>query len=214
MSGGRFITLEGGEGVGKSTQATRLAARLRAHGIDPLVSREPGGTAGAEAIRRLLVEGEAGRWVPMAETLLHMAARIEHVTRVIRPALAAGRWVICDRFVDSTRVYQGLLQGVGDARVMELHAIALDGFLPHRTLVLDLPAATGLARAVGRGEAETRYESMGDDFHRRVGEAFRNLAAADPGRCRLVDASGDPDTVAERIWQAVHDLLDDAGQDI
>ncbi|RMD89198.1 MAG: dTMP kinase, partial [Alphaproteobacteria bacterium] len=147
-----------------------------------------------------------------AETLLHMAARIEHVTRVIRPALAAGRWVICDRFVDSTRVYQGMLQGVGEARVMDLHAIALDGFLPHRTLVLDLPADTGLARAVGRSGAETRYESMGEDFHRRVGEAFRNLATAEPERCRLIDASGDPDAVAERIWQAVRDLVPDAGR--
>ncbi len=207
MTRGRFITLEGGEGVGKSTQARRLAERLRARGIEVVSTREPGGAPGAEDIRALLVDGAPGRWVPMAETLLHMAARVEHVERVIRPALAAGRWVVCDRFVDSTRVYQGMMQGVGDERVMALHKIALDGLMPDRTLILDLAPDLGLARTQIRGAPESRYERMEKAFHHGLVEAFRRLAAQEPARCRLIDARGDEAAVAARLWQEVLPLL-------
>ncbi len=212
MTRGRFITLEGGEGVGKSTQARLLAARLEDAGIDVVRTREPGGTPGAEEIRGLLVSGSPGRWDPMAETLLHMAARAEHVEKVIRPALAAGRWVICDRFVDSTRVYQGMLQGIGDERVMALHEIALGGLMPDLTLILDLTSDLGLARARARAEPDSRYERMADDFHRRLAEGFRRLGAEESARCRLIDADGDEEAVAARLWQAVEPLLPAAGR--
>ena len=212
MTRGRFITLEGGEGVGKSTQARRLAERLRTLGIEVVLTREPGGVPGAEEIRTLLVSGTSRRWEPMAETLLHMAARVEHVETLIRPALMAGRWVVCDRFVDSTRVYQGMVQGVGDERVMALHKIALAGLMPDLTLILDLASDVGLARAQARGEPESRYERMEETFHRGLAEAFRRLAAQEPARCHLIDATGEEDAVAARLWQAVEPLLPVAGR--
>lgn len=205
MARGQFISFEGGEGTGKSTQVRRLAEALRARGLDVLTTREPGGTPAAETIRALLVDGHGARWQPMAETLLHMAARAEHVATLVRPALEAGRWAISDRFVDSTRVYQGLGQGVGEARVVELHRLALDDLMPDLTLILDLDHDAGLARAGRRAGGEDRYETMGSAFHARLREGFRALARSEPERCRLVDAAGDEAAVAGRIFSVVRE---------
>lgn len=207
MAKGRFITLEGGEGAGKSTQAHLLAQHLRQEGIEVVLTREPGGAAGAEDIRTLLVTGSTDRWQPMSETLLHMAARVEHVAHTIKPALEKGCWVVCDRFIDSTRVYQGQAQGVGMEIVDALHNIALQGLMPDLTLVLDLPVKDGLARALERGEEENRYESMGTDFHETLRTAFRNLSEKEPDRCLLIDASKPKEQVSAAIWQMVAPLL-------
>ena len=195
---GRLVTFEGGEGAGKSTQIERLAATLRAAGLDPLVTREPGGTSGAEQIRRLLVEGAPDRWLPLGETLLLLAARYDHVARRIAPALADGRWVLCDRFMDSTRVYQGMAGGVGEETIDRLHAIVLGDLRPDLTVILDVPVGTGLGRrqeAVGR----QRYERMSSAFHERVRSGFLALARAQPERCVVVDATRAADTVADEI---------------
>ena len=195
---GRLVTFEGGEGAGKSTQIERLAATLRAAGLDPLVTREPGGTPGAEQIRRLLVEGAPDRWLPLGETLLLLAARYDHVARRIAPALADGRWVLCDRFMDSTRVYQGVAGGVGEETIDRLHAIVLGDLRPDLTVILDVPVATGLGRrqeAVG-GQ---RYERMSSAFHERVRSGFLALARAELERCVVVDATRAADTVADEI---------------
>ena len=187
----RFITLEGGEGAGKSTQARRLAAALRGKGVDVVESREPGGSPGAEEIRRLLTMGETGRWSPMAETLLNFAARADHVRRTIRPGLAAGRWVISDRFADSTMAYQGYGHGVDRGFIAHLADAVLGPLKPDLTLVFDLPVEQGLARAARRRGAEDRYEKMGSDFHEALRRGFLAIAAADTGRCVVIDASGD-----------------------
>lgn len=200
---GYFVTLEGGEGAGKSTQLGALAAVLRNRGRDVLTTREPGGTPGAEAVRGLLVAGETARWTPLAETLLHMAARAEHLERVVRPALAAGRWVLCDRFVHSTAAYQGVVQGLGPARIWALHQAAFDGLMPDLALVLDLDPGEGLARAEQRGGAESRYERMGDAFHRGLRRAFRALAAADPDRLAVIDGAGPVATVTARLLEVL-----------
>ncbi len=202
-----FISIEGGEGVGKSTQARRLVRWLEEQGVACQLTREPGGARGAEDIRRLLVEGPPERWTPMAEALLHTAARVEHVEETIGPALRAGRWVVSDRFVDSTIVYQGIVKGLGIETVVRLHELALNGVYPDLTLILDLPAEEGLARARGRGSGEDRYERHGDAFHRRIEEGFREIARRWPKRCRLIDASGDEDMVAARIRFAVAPLI-------
>jgi dTMP kinase len=199
---GRFITLEGGEGAGKSTQIRRLAGQLERAGIAVLTTREPGGAAAAEEVRRLLVEGEPGRWQPVSEALLHYAARAEHVARTIRPALAAGTWVVCDRFADSTMAYQGYGHRLGRAAILALDRVVLRGFKPDLTLVLDLPVAAGLARAAERGGAD-RYERMGRDFHERVRRGFRDIVRHAPRRCVLVSAAGNPDQVASRLWRAL-----------
>ena len=205
---GRFITLEGGEGVGKSTQARRLAEALRARGLNVVLTREPGGSAGAEAIRSMLLEGAGDRWDMGAEALLFATARADHVAKTIRPALALGQWVICDRFLDSSRAYQGAAGGLGDAAVLQLHAIGSDGFLPDRTLVLDLPDAEASARAHARdgGEAD-RIGGRDPCFHRQVVDAFRRFAVEEPGRVRLVDASGAEEQVTERLFAALADML-------
>ena len=203
MARGRFITLEGGEGAGKSTQARRLALALAAEGIPVLRTREPGGAPGAEAIRRVLL-GE-GPWDGVAECMLHFAARREHVARTIRPALEAGIWVISDRFADSTLAYQGFGQGVPRTVFDQLAAVALEGLVPDLTLVLEIDAAEGLARAAARGDAN-RYEAMDADFHARIRAGFRAIAAAEPGRCVLVDATGGPESVAGAILRAVQAL--------
>jgi len=206
---GRFISFEGGEGAGKSTQARKLAERLEGQGISVTLTREPGGATSAEAIRELLVHGDTGRWEPMSEALLHIAARVEHLAKTVRPALEAGRWIISDRYVDSTRIYQGIVQGVGIERIDELHALALDGVMPDRTLILDLPVEEGLARAAARvGEGEDRYERMGRPFHESLRAGYRQLARSEPERCRLIDASADTETVAERIWSEITPLLE------
>jgi dTMP kinase len=200
---GRFITLEGGEGAGKSTQIRRLAERLERAGIAVLATREPGGAAAAEEVRRLLVEGEPGRWQPVSEALLHYAARAEHVARTIRPALAAGTWVLCDRFADSTMAYQGYGHRLGRAAILALDRVVLGGFKPDLTLVLDLPVTAGLARAAQRPGAADRYERMGRAFHERVRRGFRDIVRRAPRRCLLISAQGEPDLVATRLWRAL-----------
>ncbi len=200
MSSGRFITLEGGEGAGKTTQVRLLVDRLAARGIAAIATREPGGAPGAEDIRHLLVSGDTARWQPMTEALLHTAARVEHVKNLVQPTLATGTWVISDRYVDSTRAYQGSAQGVGAEAVLALHDLALGGLMPDLTLVLDLPVELGLARARSRAGGEDRYERMGAAFHIHLRDAFQAMAKAEPQRCVLVDAAGDVDVVAARLW--------------
>lgn len=200
---GRFITLEGGEGAGKSTQARRIAAALAASGRPVLRTREPGGTPGAERIRDLLLGH--GPWDPVAEAMLHFAARREHVVRVIRPFLAAGGWVVCDRFADSTLAYQGA-QGLERSVWARLADVALEGFAPDLTLMLDMPVEAGMARAAARSGAD-RYERMGAAFHARVREAFLAIAVAEPGRCAVVDASAAPDAVFGAIGEVLRQRL-------
>ncbi|WP_419814743.1 dTMP kinase [Glacieibacterium sp.] len=203
MRQARFITLEGGEGSGKSTQVALLAERLRERGIEVVTTREPGGTEGAEAIRELLVTGSTDRWSPAAEALLVNAGRADHVERLIRPALAAGKWVISDRFADSTMAYQGAGKGLSDASLRSLHHLSAADLWPDLTLVLDLPVELGLSRAASRAGGEGRFEQHDADFHQRVSLGFRDLAAAEPRRCRLIDADGDPASVSSRIWGEV-----------
>lgn len=194
---GRFITLEGGEGAGKSTQLRRLAAYLSAQGIPVLVTREPGGSAGAEKIRSLLLEGTG--FDPVAEAMLMFAARREHVVATIRPALAAGMWVICDRFADSTRAYQCHGQGVPGEVYRKLAELALEGLVPDLTLILDIPPEAGMARAAARGVAADRYERLDAGFHARVRAGFLAIAAAEPARCAVVDATRDAEAVFDAI---------------
>lgn len=207
MRRGRFITFEGGEGSGKSTQAARLVARLEAHGVDVTRTREPGGSPGAEAIRALVLNGEAERWSPRTEALMMFAARSDHLERTIRPALEAGRWVVCDRFADSSRVYQGVAGGVDPDFIDALDAEVVGSDQPDLTLIFDLPVETGLARAMGRGQGETRFESKGLAFHARLRDGFHAVAEAHPDRCRIIDAQGDPDAVAARVWAVIEPLL-------
>jgi dTMP kinase len=202
MTRGRLITFEGGEGAGKSTQIQRLAAALSATGITVVVSREPGGTAGAEAIRNLLVNGPPERWLPLGETLLLLAARLDHVERKVRPALAAGQWVLCDRFADSTRVYQGMAGAVGVELVNRLQAATIGDLAPDLTLILDVPVEVGLARR-GRNASESRFEDKGVAFHQRVRDGFLQLAAEEPARCRVTDAAQGADAVAAALREAV-----------
>ena len=201
-AGGGFITLEGGEGSGKTTAAAALARALEATGLTVLQTREPGGAPGAEEIRSLLVAGRPERWDPMSEALLHFAARREHVARTIRPALDRGFWVVCDRFFDSTAVYQGYGQGLDPEAVAHLRALVLGTFAPDLTLVLDVPPDVGLARETGAGEG-TRYGRMGADFHDRVRQGFLEIAAAEPDRCTVIDASKDREAVQGAVWAAV-----------
>ena len=203
MARGRFITLEGGEGAGKSTHVKRLCEALVAAGLEAVATREPGGAPGAEEIRKLLVDGEAGRWAPLTETLLHFAARAEHRARVIDPALARGAWVVSDRFADSTMAYQGYAQGVGRAKVEEISRAVLGGFHPDLTLILDVPADQGLARAAKRAGGGVRYESMGLEFHTRLREAFLDIARREPDRCVVIDATMPKDAVAAAVLAAV-----------
>jgi dTMP kinase len=202
----RFITLEGGEGAGKSTQAKRLAAALESRGIASLLTREPGGSPGAEAIRKLLVQGERDKWDPETETLLVFAARADHVARRIKPALDDGRWVICDRFIDSTYAYQGIGQGTPVEFIATLEQLVLQGFAPELTLILDIDPEAGLARTSQRttgAREEARFERFGLNFHKQLRTAFRDIASKHPERCVLIDASQPEDAVAESIWRAV-----------
>ncbi|MGF1607695.1 MAG: dTMP kinase [Rhodothalassiaceae bacterium] len=205
-SRGRFITLEGGEGAGKSTQARLLADWLTAQGHDVLLTREPGGAPGAEAVRSLLVEGAPERWGPMTEVLLHMAARSEHISRTLWPALNAGRWVICDRFVDSTRAYQGAGQGVDPQIIDHLHKVVFGNLLPDVTLFLDLPEEQGLNRARQRG-GEDRYDRFGAAFHARLRRAFRHLAEAEPDRFAVIRADQPVEAVQAQIRQVLRDRV-------
>jgi len=205
---GRFISLEGGEGVGKSTQSRALAAALRTRGIDVVETREPGGSEGAEAIRRLLLEGAGDRWTMEAEALLFAAARADHVAKMIRPAVDAGQWVLCDRFLDSSLAYQGDAGGIGNGAIRALHAFGSGGFLPDRTLLLALPAEEAAARASARDRGGSdRIGGRDPAYHARVAAAFAALAEEDPARFRRIDAQGTPDTVTARLLEALADLL-------
>ena len=208
MNAPRFITLEGGEGAGKSTHLRRLGEALRAIGETVVLTREPGGSEGAEQIRSLLVGGAVNRWEPMTEALLHYAARRDHVERTIRPALEADSWVICDRFADSTMAYQGYGQGVAREWIEALHRLVVGDFGPALTLILDLPVGEGLIRARSRGAAgEDRYERMGSGFHERLRAGFLDIAVREPGRCVIVDANRSVEEVAAAIRSAVRERL-------
>lgn len=204
---GRFLSLEGGEGAGKSTQARRLAEALETRGIPVVLTREPGGTEGAEAIRGLLMQGAVSRWSAHAEALLFAAARADHVEKLIRPAVESGSWVICDRYIDSTRAYQGA-QNIDDAAILALHGFGSKGLLPDRTFILDLPVGAGAERALARdGGAHDRFGKRGPDFHAAVAAQFRRIATAEPSRVRLIDASRDKDDVTASLLDALADLL-------
>jgi dTMP kinase len=200
---GKFITFEGGEGAGKSTQVRILAERLRACGIEVVATREPGGSPGAEAIRALLVTGDPDRWSAMSETLLMYAARRDHIERTICPALDRGAWVISDRFADSSRAYQGAGGGVSPDFLSALEHHVLDQTRPDLTLVLDLPVQAGLERAGMRGGSEARFEAKGLAFHERLRTAFLDIVRAESGRCALIDALASPEAVSQAIWDAV-----------
>ena len=206
---GKFITFEGGEGAGKSTQANLLAARLRAQGIDVVLTREPGGSAGAEIIRHVLLSGAAKPLGAEVEAVLFAAARADHLDHVIRPALERGSWVVCDRFADSTRVYQGAL-GKVDPRILSgLERVTVGDAMPELTVILDLAADLGLQRARSRaaGGDSDRFEKEGLDFHEQLRAAYRDIAAREPGRCILIDASGSENKVADDVWTTVRDRL-------
>lgn len=209
---GRFITFEGGEGAGKSTQAAMLALRLEALGLEVLLTREPGGSPGAEIIRHVLLSGAAKPFGPDAEAMLFAAARDDHVRCTIAPALAASKWVVCDRFADSTRVYQGALGRVDPRLIKGLERVSIGDLAPDLTLVLDVPVERAMKRsAARRGTAEPdRFEAEGRDFHERLRDAFRELAAAEPDRCVVIDATSSKQATAKQIWDIVQARLDPA----
>ncbi|MCZ6848512.1 MAG: dTMP kinase [Alphaproteobacteria bacterium] len=210
---GKFITLEGGEGVGKSTQSKRLAEFLEDRGITVMLTREPGGSDGGEQIRRLLVSGAPGRWTPLTEAFLYAAARADHVAHLIEPALAEGRWVISDRFTDSTLAYQGFGHGLPLDAVTQLNALAAGELKPDLTFILDVPVGDGLARARARTDdrdeaaREDRYERMDEIFHQRVAEGYLTIARSEPERCIVVDTTGPVDQVARVISATVGERL-------
>jgi dTMP kinase len=209
---GRFITFEGGEGTGKSTQAGRLADRLRQLAVGVVVTREPGGSTGADIMRHVLLSGAAKPLGPVAETLLFAAARDDHVQATIRPALEAGQWVVCDRFTDSTRVYQGVLGQVDPQLIRALERLTTAETRPDLTFILDLAPEIGLARAAkrrGRKRAD-RFEGEALEFHTRLRAGFREIAAAEPQRCVLIDADRPADAIADEIWSVVNTRLDPA----
>jgi dTMP kinase len=201
-----FITFEGGEGTGKSTQVKILAERLRFNGQSVVETREPGGTPQAEALRNLLVSGETDRWSAESEALLNYAARDSHLHKIIRPALAAGSTVLCDRFMDSTRAYQGYAGACTFHLLDELERSIVGATRPDKTLVFDLDPVVGLARAAARGQgAEDRFERKGLAFHQRIRDGFLEIARAEPSRCRIIDAGQDLAAVSAAIWAAIHD---------
>jgi dTMP kinase len=206
---GRFITFEGGEGTGKSTQIKKLADRLKAARMRTLVTREPGGSPGAEIMRHLVLSGMGKLLGPEAETLLFAAARDDHVHTVIEPALKQGIWVLCDRFADSTRAYQGSLGSVSPGLINAMQRVTIGDLKPDLTIILDLPVEIGLQRAAARRGSGTpdRFEGEQLSFHQGLREAYRKIAADDPARCVLIDANSDPDTVAGRVWNALRDRL-------
>lgn len=209
MAKGFFITFEGGEGAGKSTQIERLAKRLRAKKYDVVVTREPGGSPGAEAVRHVLLSGAAEAFGPKMEALLFAAARSDHVEQLIRPAMARGAIVLCDRFLDSSRVYQGVSGGLDPAFMAALERVAINGMMPDLTLILDLDPAEGLKRATTRrgGESADRFEKETLEVHRRRRQAFLDIAAAEPERCVVIDASADPGAVEDAVTAAVFSAL-------
>lgn len=204
---GLFITLEGGEGAGKTTLAKALAKRLSEMGHTVIVTREPGGTENAEALRTLLVEGETDRWSALAETLILYAARTDHIERLIKPALERGDIVICDRFTDSTKAYQGAAGGLDGDRIKAIDEAVLDGFTPDLTLIVDLDPEVGLARTKTRGEDETRFEKQLISFHKALRQAFLDYAKSDSQRYGIVDGSMPADQVAETAMSVIKDRL-------
>lgn len=212
LAAGKFISFEGGEGAGKTTQTALLRHRLQAVRIDPLVTREPGGSPRAEDIRRVLLSGKAKRFGPLAEALLFYVARDSHLELTIRPALESGRWVICDRFIDSTRAYQGAAGGVSIEALNALERIVVGQTRPNLTLILDLPPEEGLRRVTERTEAggakADRFETMNLTFHQNLRREFVEIAEAEPWRCALIDASRPPDDVAVAVWRVVRERLD------
>jgi len=205
---GKFISFEGGEGSGKSTQLKLLARAFEASGQAFVSTREPGGTPGGEQIRNLLVTGAADAWDPVSETLLFYAARCEHVNRLIKPALDEGKHVLCDRFADSTIVYQGIGKNLSEAYVQNLHRLTLGNFMPDLTFILDIEPSAGLARAKSRAGNETRFEEMELDFHARIRSGFLSIAARKPMRCVVVDAKQTPEAMHRAIIAALAERLD------
>lgn len=202
-SRGFFISFEGGEGAGKSTQSSLLCRRLESLGLETLTTREPGGSPGAEDIRNLLVSGAVDRWEPLSEALLHNAARHDHLKRTILPALQSGIWVVSDRFADSTLAYQGYGQGVDLAKLAQMRELAVGDAMPDLTLILDIPVVDGFDRTERRPDVTSRYEQMESAMHERLRQGFLAIAKAEPERCRVVDASGDAKSVHETVWQLV-----------
>lgn len=202
-----FVTFEGGEGSGKSTQLRRLSALLTSHNTPHITTREPGGSEGADRIRELLVTGDASSWSPVTETLLFTAARSDHIEKVIRPALASEKHVLCDRFSDSTIVYQGVGKGLGEAYVASLQKIALPQTVADLTLIFDIDPVIGLKRACARANNETRFESLPLDFHQSVRQGFHDIALREPERCLIIDANGGEDTVSQRVQLALKERL-------
>jgi dTMP kinase len=202
-----FISLEGGEGAGKSTQIRHLARALESAGLTVVTTREPGGSPGAEAIRELLIGGDTGRWDGVTELLLHYAARRDHLTRTIRPALDRGDWVVTDRFADSTMAYQSHGQGVDPETVATLYAASIGSERPDLTLLLDLPVEEGLARAAQRNDGGQRYEAMDRAFHQRLRAGFLAIAEAEPERCLVIDATAAPEAVHGRVLEALRTRL-------
>ena len=209
MTRGSFITFEGGEGSGKSTHARLLAEHLQSLGIEVVLTREPGGSPGAEIIRHILLSGLAKPLGAETEAILFAAARDDHVRNTIAPALAAGKWVVCDRFIDSTRVYQGALGHVDAKLIRGLERVTVGPSMPDLTVLLDVPATVGLARAKHRraGGKADRFEGEAVEFHERLRQAYRTLAGSEPKRCIIVDGRAPRDVVAERIWAAVEQRL-------
>ena len=209
---GLFITFEGGEGCGKTTQIQKLAKRIKSISSTPfVVTREPGGAPSAELIRGLLVNGDAEKWRPATEGLLMSAARHEHVEQIIRPALAQNKLVMSDRFVDSTIVYQGIVGGVARNDIDAMNHIACGDIYPDVTIILDIDSQIGLARAKSRGAGEDRFEAKGQPYHEKVRTGFLDIAADDPSRCVVINANRTPDDIAEDIWQVVRPHLQDCG---
>ena len=206
---GKFITFEGGEGTGKSTQAAMLGARLESYGLAVQLTREPGGSPGAEIIRHVLLTGAAKPLGADVEAMLFAAARDDHVQYTILPALRSGKWVVCDRFADSTRVYQGILGQVDQKLINVLERVSVGELGPDLTVILDLPVQVGLERAkLRRGPAQAdRFEGEGADFHERLREAYLAIATREPDRCVVIDAIASKDVVADAIWQAVQSRL-------
>jgi dTMP kinase len=205
---GRFVSLEGGEGVGKSTQMRAVAAALEHRSISVIVTREPGGSSGGEAIRKLLLHGGADAWLPRAEALLFAAARSDHVERVILPALDKGQWVLCDRFIDSSRAYQGHGGILSDEDILALHRVGSDGLMPDRTMLLSIDHGIAKQRRLARDAGPSdRFEERSDSFHQQVGANFRAIANAEPERVRMIDAAGEPEQVTQRILAELVDLL-------
>ncbi len=209
MNKGKFISFEGGEGTGKSTQVKILYNHLITKGIDVVLTREPGGAPGAEEIRQLLLTGNPDKWVPMTEVLLFYAARVDHLNNTVLPALKAGKWVITDRYADSTFAYQGAGHGLGASVVQEIHRIATNNFWPDMTVLLDIEPEAGLGRAnireaaLSEDKREDRFEKMEGSYHHRLRQAFLDIAGHNLDRFRVISAEGSIDQVADRIWQQV-----------